>query len=252
MRFFKKPIILTCKSRIEGEYGVMPKCDGTFTILHQRHGNIFFKNCGRSVFLKKATNRFDFQIYAETIDYKTFFAFDTSMEENYKERYKALKSVSDETIVVLEVLFTDTPLKNLKQPKHTFPCDGLVLVSVNDSTPNYKWKSIQTVDFFIDEYGNCIVGWLASDPLPFNWSTVLIEKSVKSYVGIAFGDCKGPHKYIDSVEKAKYSVVECCYKGDGRWKKIKTRKDKTDEYNQSSTFAGANNWYTAESALCGL
>jgi len=252
MRHFKKSVILSKQSVLCGEYAVMAKCDGKFIVLSQRCGRLWARDAfNRRIFDQPTKARFDFMIYAETLDCKTFFAFDNSLDSNFRTRHEALKKVEsfDNRIVAINATFTFSPLKMLREPKATFPCDGLVLISVHDETSHYKWKSIQSVDFFIDTFGNCVVGWLATDALPFAWCWIAVKKEDTSYVGIPFGDESGPHKFEGDIQSVQNCVIECVFQGSGCWSLLRKREDKTLEFEKSASFAGANNWNTAKSAL---
>jgi hypothetical protein len=255
MRHFKKSVILCQQSILKGEYAVMSKCDGAFVVLSQRSGRLLVKDSSKNTLFDEPTKTFfKFLIYAETIDNKVFFAFDNSLDCDFKKRYEALKRVEelDHRIVVINSIFTFSPLLFLKESlEQTFPCDGIVLVSVYDETPHYKWKPVQTVDFLIQSNGYCIVGWSSVNPLPFPWCWVE-EKKDSKYIGIPFGDEKGPHRFSGDVAKVQNSVVECSYDGNGVWRFKRKRDDKTLEFQSVKSFAGANNWTTAQSALNSL
>lgn len=250
MRQFKKSIVLGPRSPLVGEYAVMSKCDGLFVSLSSRRGRLVVRDSERKVLFTFETNiDLTFFVYADMIG-ERFFAYDSSLDGNFFERHAALVAAvaGDQRIAVVYPLFTKTPREHLHlAPAIDAPCDGVVLVSVDDATPHYKWKAVHTADFLVTSDKKCLVGWLASDPFPFDWCEP--ERRIgSSYIGIAFGDASGPHRF--EGETLPETVVECRFKHPNIWVWTRDRVDKTQQYVSSrAMFAGANSWKTVLSVV---
>ena len=251
-RPFKKSVVLEPSSVLTGEYAVMTKCDGVFVSLSARRGECVVRDADRRVLFTFSTRLdFNFFIYADMIGDR-FFAYDVSLDANFFDRHAALvaSAAGEERVVIVRPYFTSEPREHLHlaPPVQGAPSDGVVLVSVDDSTPHYKWKPVHTADFVVTRENKCLVGWLACDPLPFPWCKP--ECRIDStYMGIAFGDEDGPHRFEGSGAEHD-TVVECVFKPPDTWVRVRDRHDKTLQFIRSpAVFSGANSWKTALSVL---
>lgn len=251
MRPFKKSIVLTKKATLEGEYAIMSKCDGVFVSLAVRGGKLVVRDVDRNfLFSTKTSCNFSFFVYADMIHRDRFFAYDNSLDTDFRTRHQEMTRAlsSERRVTVVEAIFTFSPLDNLlNAPKIDAPCDGVVLVSVFDATAHFKWKPVQTADFVITETGQCLVGWRVSDENPYPWFK--FSSKGASYFGVPFGDENGPHKFLGDVAKVSGKVVECRFQSPDRWIPVRKRDDKTLQYISSPVFCGANSWTTVQSVF---
>jgi len=259
-RAFKKSIVLEPTSRLAGEYAAMTKCDGVFVSLSTTaSGRLVVRDVDRKVLFTLATklNFKTFFVYADMVPGPRFFAYDTSLETDFRRRHAALAAAvgdrdAESVVVVVWPAFTRSPIRDLglAPPVVDAPTDGVVLVSVADVTPHYKWKPVQTADFVVTAEKTCLAGWLTSKPLPYDWCRVSSHAS-STYAGVPFGDERGPHRF--QGDAAPGTVVECRFQQPDTWVQVRTRDDKTRQYSASAlVFAGANSWTTARSVLTAL
>lgn len=254
-RAFKKSVVLEPSSRLEGEYAAMTKCDGVFVSLSTERGRLVVRDVDRKIISTLETKlNFKFFVYADMVDESRFFAYDTSLETDFRRRHAALVTASgrDDRVVVVRPFFTRHPLRDLHRapPVVGAPIDGVVLVSVRDATPHYKWKPVQTVDFLVTSERECLAGWPTSQPLPYPWCEAK-SRAGSTYAGVPFGDERGPHAF--EGDASPDTVVECAFRSPDTWVQVRARDDKTRQFRDCElVFAGANSWTTARSVLSAL
>lgn len=229
----------------------MAKCDGLFVSLKNQKNKLIVRDVERKVITVLPTRlKFSFYVYADMVDQETFYAYDNSLDFNFKKRYEIMLSMfdGDSKIRVIKATFTTNPLKHLfSVPAIGAPTDGVVLVSVFDETPHYKWKAVQTADFLVTANGRCLAGWQRKHPPPHSWC--VFPDNDDSYFGLEFGDSDGPHTFLGDLTEAADRIVECRFQPPRYWIPVKTRHDKTKQYKNSKIFCGANSWTTIQSVL---
>jgi len=229
-RYFKKPISLTVEalSSIQGLYGVTMKKDGQVVAING--DGYAYAQSGDTVCTVPRHDALDFTAYGEYVD-GIIYLFDTNQKLDYKTRYKNLSIlVNQEKIRLNPCVFTTDPFRYVRQHFNSQTTEGFILTPVYGKKPVYKYKLLNTVDFFIRRKQCwCLISRSQYDKLELSDA----PDNINNYFLIPFHPCS---TYAEEDDEC---VVECLWKN-GQWYKYRNRPDKTLQY--LKTGCGVNNY----------
>jgi len=174
----------------------------------------------------------DFIAYGEYVD-NVIYLFDTNQKLDYKTRYHQLKHllIEDNSQIQLNpCVFTNNAFRHVRDYFNSSKMEGFILTPVYGKLPVYKYKLINTVDFYIrNKTCYCLISQNQYHELKLE----LEPPTDDNYFLIEFHPCS---RYADDDDEC---IVECIWK-DGLWYKYRNRHDKTLQYKK--TGCGVNNY----------
>lgn len=230
-RYFRKPVSLTVKDlpSIRGLYGVTMKKDGQVVAING--DGYAYAQSGDTVCTVARHPDLDFTAYGEYVnDGGVIYLFDTNQKLDYKTRYRNLARLVDKTMVLNPCVFTNDPFRHVRQHFNSQTTEGFILTPVHGKQRVFKYKLLNTVDFFIrDRQCWCLISRNQYDTLGLTGA----DNDQDDYFLIPFHPCR---EYAGDDDQR---VVECLWK-DGQWYKYRDRPDKTTQY--LKTGCGVNNY----------
>jgi len=229
-RFFRKPVSLTVNDlqSIRGLYGVTMKKDGQVVAING--DGYAYAQSGDTLCTVPRYDEMEFIAYGEYVD-NIIYLFDTNQKLDYKTRYKNLEPLQDgEKILLNPCFFTSSPFVYVRRSFNTKTTEGFILTPVYGKNPVFKYKLLNTVDFYIREK-KC---WCLISRNQYEEMKLLgAPNDEDNYFLIPFYPCT---EYVGEEDEC---IVECLWKN-GKWYKYRDRTDKSIQYQK--TGCGVNNY----------